>query len=169
MTASADTPLPSWSARPYSEADRETVLSFFTEPDFHFRTAQPDTRPEWEIDALLDEAAPRVLLADGEPVGLYAVEDMGSEHGSHVQIDLRLCGLAPEPWWPAAFEEVVRGLRWRREIVRVTVRVGEYDTRGRAAARAAGLTEEGTLGHIALHDGVRCGTVFFSRIWAPAS
>lgn len=168
MTASAEIPLPRWSARPYAAPDREPVLAFFTEPDFHFRTAQPDTRSETEIDALLDEGT-RVLLADGEPVGLYAVEDMGSEHGSHVQLDLRLRGSAPGAWWPAALEEVLRGLRWGRELVRVTVRVGSYDSRGLAAARAAGLTEEGTLGDVELHDGVRSGTVFFSRIWAPTS
>ncbi|MCK1822335.1 hypothetical protein MTQ10_22670 [Streptomyces sp. XM83C] len=168
MTATATTATPRWSARPFTARDREPVLAFFTEPDFHFRTAQPDTRSEAEIDALLDDST-RVLLADGEPVGLYGVEDVGSEHGSHIQLDLRLRGSAPDTWWPAALEEVLRGLRWSREIVRVTVRVGAYDTRGLAAARAAGLTEEGTLGDIELHDGVRSGTVFFSRIWAPTS
>ncbi|MER6033390.1 MULTISPECIES: hypothetical protein [unclassified Streptomyces] len=171
MTTPADTGPPHWSARPYDPeraADRETALAFFTEPDFHFRTAQPDTRAEWELLGLLDDGT-RILLADSVPVGLYAVEDMGSEHGSHVQLDLRLHARAPGHWWPAAYRAVLDGLRWRRELVRVTVRVGEHDARGLAAARAAGLTEEGTLAHVTLHDGKPCGTVFFSQIWAPAS
>ncbi|GAA3226357.1 hypothetical protein GCM10020256_36740 [Streptomyces thermocoprophilus] len=104
MTATATTATPRWSARPFTARDREPVLAFFTEPDFHFRTAQPDTRSEAEIDALLDDST-RVLLADGEPVGLYGVEDVGSEHGSHIQLDLRLRGSAPDTWWRR---------RWRR-------------------------------------------------------
>lgn len=171
MTTPADTAAPRWSARAYDPsdtADRETALAFFTEPDFHFRLAQPDTRAEWEIDEILDDSV-RLLFADGEPVGLYGLEDQGSEHGSHVQLDLRLRAAAPEHWWPAACEAVLDALLWRREIVRLTVRVPEHDRRGLAAARAAGLTEEGTLSKVTLHDGVPSGTVFFSHVWAPLS
>ncbi|MFE0651511.1 hypothetical protein ACFVZH_23265 [Streptomyces sp. NPDC059534] len=171
MSTPADTTPPRWSARAYDAsdaADRAAALAFFTEPDFHFRVAQPDTRAEWEIDEVLDDTV-RLLCADGEPVGLYGVEDQGSEHGSHVQVDLRLRAAAPEHWWPAAYAAVRDALLWRRELVRVTVRIPEHDHRGIAAARAAGLTEEGTLAKVTLHDGVPCGTVFFSQIWDPRS
>ncbi|WP_353942657.1 hypothetical protein ABII15_14030 [Streptomyces sp. HUAS MG91] len=171
MTTPADTAPPRWSARAYDASDatdRAAALEFFTEPAFHFRIAQPDTRAAWEIDEILDDTV-RLLLADGEPAGLYGVEDQGSEHGSHVQIDLCLRAGAPEHWWPAAYAAVRDALLWRRELVRVTVRIPEHDRRGLAAARAAGLTEEGTLGKVVLHDGARYGTVFFSQIWEPLS
>lgn len=159
---------PGWSARPFSDTDRTTVLDFFTEPDFYFRTAQPDTRSEPEIlDLITGET--QVLLADGTPVGLYVLEENGSGHGCHYLLHLRLRATAPAKWWPAAYHEVVRGLRWRHEAVRVSVLIGEYDPRGIAAARTAGLTREGTLAKVTTHNGVRYGTVFFSQVWTPQS
>lgn len=159
---------PRWSVRPCSDADRAAVLDFFSEPDFFFRTAQPDTLSEAEVLDLLGDDT-RVLLADGEPVGLYALEGNGSEHGCHYSLALRLRAAAPSAWWAEALREVIRALRWRQELIRLSVHVGEFDARGLSAARAAGLTEEGTLAKVTIHDGDRYGTVFFSQIWAPES
>ena len=44
---------PAWSARACSDSDYDDVLAFFSEPDFFFRTAEPDTRSEWEIRKLV--------------------------------------------------------------------------------------------------------------------
>ncbi|MGC5334059.1 hypothetical protein [Micromonospora sp. DT62] len=159
---------PRWSTRAFAEADRDQVLGMFTEPDFYFRTAQPDTRGEWELLDLLGTET-EVLLADGEPVGLFATEAVGAEHGCHYQLHLRLRSGAPPSWWCQAYDEAVRALRWRREVVRISVLVGEYDQAGLEAARAAGLTEEGTLADVVVHEGRRYGYVFFSQIWVPTS
>jgi hypothetical protein len=159
---------PLWSARPYTDQDRDAVLDLFGEPDFYFRTTQPDTRPEWEILALLDDDT-RVLLADGTPVGLFALEGVGSDHGCHRQLHLRLTAAAPAHWWESAYREVVRGVRWRHELVRITFTAGEFDDRGLRAARALGLTDEGTLADVVLHEGRPYGYVYFSQIWAPTS
>jgi hypothetical protein len=155
-----------WSARAMSDVDRPAVLEFFTEPDFHYRSPQPDLLSEAEIVRLLDEDT-RVLLADGEPVGLYALEPMGSEHGCHYQLHLRLRASAPTVWWTAAYEEIVRAARWRSQLVRLTALVGEYDERGLGAADAIGLTREGTLAGVVVRGGRRYGYVYFSQIWTP--
>lgn len=165
-TAGADAP--QWSARPICEADHDAVLAMFEEPDFYFRTNLPDTRSQREILELLDKDV-RLLMADGRPVGLYGVESLGSEAGSNYQLEFRLRSSAPPSWWRAAYEEIVRALRWRRELVRILVRVGEYDERALAAARDIGLDDEGTLEHLVVLDGRRHGHVFFSQIWAPTS
>jgi hypothetical protein len=157
-----------WSARPVTDADHDAVLALFTEPDFYFRTTRPDTRPEWEVLALLDEDT-RLLCADGVPVGLYALEPMGGDHACHYVLHLRLSAALRADAWVSAYDEIVRGLRWQREVVRLAVLTGEFDDRGLAAARLAGFTEEGVLtGHV-VHDGHRRGSVFLSRIWEPTS
>lgn len=155
-----------WTARPVGPADHPTVLEFFTEPDFHFHTAWPDTRPEWEVLELLDENT-RLLLADGVPAGLYEAEPIAGTHACHWQLHLRLSARYPLAAWASAYREVIRALRWEREVVRLAVLVGAYDERGLAAARLAGLTEEGTLPDVVVRDGGRHGTVFFARIWEP--
>ncbi|HEX6498610.1 MAG TPA: hypothetical protein VF054_06210 [Micromonosporaceae bacterium] len=160
--------VPHWSARRYTDADRDTVLALFAEPDFYYRTAEPDTRPEWEILDLVGSDT-RVLSADGEPVGLFAAEGLGSEHGCHYLLHLRLTGSAPLSWWRSAYREVVRGLRWRVEVVRLAMMIGEFDERGLEVARSLGLTEEGTLADVVLHGGRRSGYVYFSQIWTPSS
>jgi hypothetical protein len=159
---------PAWSARACSDSDYDDVLAFFSEPDFFFRTAEPDTRSEWEIRKLVG-ADTRLLLADDEPAGLYALEGFGGEHGCHYQVHLRLRAAAPNAWWHSAFEEIVRALTWKKELVRLAVQVGEFDGRGLAFARSLGLTEEGTLASVVRHGGQRYGYVFFARIWALTS
>jgi hypothetical protein len=167
--ATADTPAAvSWSARPVTDADHGAVLDFFTEHDFFFRTARPATRPQWEVLALLDEDT-RLLSADGRPVGLYALETIGGGHACHCMLHLRLTARLRTDAWVSAYHEVIRALRWQREVVRLAVVVGEFDDRGLTAARLAGFTEEGVLtGHV-VHDGHRRGSVFLSRIWEPTS
>ncbi|MET8995648.1 hypothetical protein [Amycolatopsis sp. Hca4] len=159
--------LPRWSARAYADADRAEVLALFTDPGFFFRTDRPGTRPEREILRLLGDDT-RVLRADGEPVGLYALEHEGSEHGCHYVLHLRLRSDAPTHWWAEVYREIVRALRWRREIVRLSVRFPEFDPAGLAFARSAGLTEEGTLAGVTTRDGRRRGTVFFSQVWTES-
>jgi hypothetical protein len=157
-----------WSARPVTAADHDTVLDFFTEPDFCFRTHRPDTRPQWEVLSLLDEDT-RLLSADGRPVGLYTVESSGGEHACHYFLHLRLTARLRPDAWASAYRELVRALRWQREVVRLAVVVGEFDDRGLTAARQAGFTEEGVLAQHLVHDGHRRGSVFLSRIWEPTS
>ncbi|WP_410667784.1 hypothetical protein [Amycolatopsis sp. cmx-4-68] len=165
--APGDRAVPRWSARACADADRPAVLALFADPGFFFRTERPDTRPEWEILQLLGDDT-RVLCADGEPVGLYALEHEGSEHGCHYVLHLRLRSGAPPHWWGDAYREIVRALRWRRELVRLSVRFPEFDPAGLAFAREAGLTEEGTLAGVTTHEGRRRGTVFFSQVWAES-
>lgn len=168
VPSAARTPaLPTWSSRPYADADREAVLELFTEPDFFYRTALPDTRPQWEVLELLG-ADTRLLFADGVLTGLYAVEQTGAEHACHVQLHLRLRASAPDAWWPAAYRQIVRALHWGGEVVRVAMQVGEFDPRGLRAARAIGLTDEGTLGNVTVRGGRRHGYVFFSQIREPS-
>jgi hypothetical protein len=162
------TTAPRWSARPFTDADLDAVLALFTEPDFHYRTHRPDTRPEWEILALLDQDT-RLLLADGELVGLYAVETVGADHASHVELQLRLSARMAPDLWTDAYRTIVAALRERREVIRLAWHLGEFDERGLAAARAAGLTEEGTVAELVVHEGRPSGLVFFSQIWEPAS
>ena len=171
--AGADARVPRWSCRPWADADHghpdhARVLEMFTEPDFYFRTDQPDTRPEWEIRSLLDEDT-RVLLADGRPVGLYALDPEGPAHGCHYQLQLRLHAAAPPAWWASAYREVLRAARWQHEIVRLSMRFREFDERGLRVARLLGLAEEGTLAGITARRGQRYGQVFFSQIWTPTS
>ncbi len=161
-----DAAQPTWSSRPYTDADRKDVLALFTEPDFYYRTAHPDTRAQWEILELID-ADTRLLFADGALIGLYGVEQLGAEHAGHLELHLRLRASAPESWWPAAYRQVVRALRWNREVIRLAVPVGTFDDRALRAARAVGLTDEGTLGHGCVREGRRHGFVFFAQIWEP--
>lgn len=158
--------LPRWSSGVPTEADHDRVLELFGEPDFYFRTYRPDTLAEWEVLGLLDEDT-RVLYADGEPVGLYTLEAAGLPHGCHFSLELRLRAAAPLSWWVAAYQEIVRAVRWRQELIRLALRFAEFDTRGLRAARAIGLADEGTLPEVLVHDGRRCGQVFFSQIWMP--
>ncbi|MBB0246059.1 hypothetical protein FNQ90_18595 [Streptomyces alkaliphilus] len=172
MTATSATPsttpdeLAVWTARPIRPADHPAVLAFFAEPDFHFRTAWPDTRAEWEVLDLLGEDT-RLLLVDGVPAGLFEAEDIAGAHACHLQLHLRLTAHMPMSAWTTAYREVTRALCWQRELVRLTVMVGSWDTRGLAAARLAGLTEEGELPAVVMRDGGRHGTVFFSQIREP--
>ncbi|RBM20480.1 hypothetical protein [Streptomyces sp. PT12] len=159
---------PSWSSRPYTEEDDDEVLALFTEPDFHYRTDQPDTRPAWEIRRLIGDDT-RVLLADGRVTGLYALSAEGADHGCHYLLALRLKGSAPDAWWLDAYREILRAARWRHEIVRLSTRFGEYDARGLEIAARLGLVREGTLTGVTARDGQRHGLVFFSQIWTPAS
>lgn len=159
--------VPRWSARAYADSDRSAVLALFADPGFFFRTDRPDTRPEREVLELLGDDT-RVLRAGGEPAGLYALEHEGSEHGCHYVLHLRLRSGAPPQWWSDAYREVVRALRWRHEVVRLSVRFPEFDPAGLAFARSAGLTEEGTLAGVTTHEGRRRGTVFFSHVWAES-
>lgn len=161
------TETPRWSSRPYSDADREAVLALYTEPDFFFRTGDPDTRPEWEILSLLDEDT-HVLLAADEVVGLYAVESEAN-NACHYSMQFRLRSCAPAAWWHSAFQELIRANRWRREMVRLALRFDEFDDRGLSFARSAGLREEGTLGAVTVHEGRRYGYVSFAQIWEPIS
>jgi hypothetical protein len=161
------TDAPRWSSRPYSDADRAAVLALYTEPDFYFRTGDPDTRPEWEILELLDDDT-HILLADGEIVGLYAVESEAN-NACHYSVQLRLRASAPQQWWQSAYQELVRANRWQREVVRLAQRFDEFDDRGLAFARSAGLREEGTLGAVTVHEGRRYGYVSFAQVWEPIS
>jgi hypothetical protein len=167
-TAPIGPAVPTWSARPVGDAVRGTVLGFFTEPDFYFRTARPDTRPEWEILALLGDTT-RVLFADGRPVGLYAWENVGGDHGCHFELTLRLTAATPAPVWRAAFAEVVAALRWQQEVVRLAFPVYEFDHGGMEFARSLGLKDEGVLRNVVHHAGRSHGLVYFSRIWEPRS
>jgi hypothetical protein len=171
--AGAGPGVPHWSCRAWAgeeatDLDRAAVLELFTEPDFYFRTDQPDTRPEWEVLSLLDEDT-RVLLADGRPAGLYALDPEGPAHGCHFQLHLRLRAAAPPAWWESVYREVLRAARWQHEIVRLTLRFREFDERGLRFARGLGLAAEGTLAGITVHEGRRRGQVFFSQIWTPTS
>lgn len=159
--------MPRWSSRPYSDADRDAVLALFNEPDFYFRTGDPDTRPEWEILSLLDEDT-HVLLADDSVVGLYAVESKAN-NACHYSMQMRLTASAPLNWWQSAFQELLRANRWRREVVRLALRFDELDSRGLAFARSAGLREEGMLGAVTGHEGRRYGYESFAQIWEPIS
>lgn len=156
---------PAWSARPFGDADRAAVLDFFTEPGFYFRTAEPDTLSEASVVALVGDA--HVLLADGEPVGLYAVEwpPQGRDHYSHLHLSFRLRGSAPAGWWPSAYREIVRALRWRRDVVRLAVVYAEFDAGGVAAAGAIGLVDEGTLADVVSHGGERAAQRWYSQVW----
>jgi hypothetical protein len=159
---------PRWENRDWRTHDRAEVLALFTEPDFFYRTETPDTRPEWELLELLG-ADTRVLLADGELAGLYAVENFGSEHGCYYLVQLRLRAGLPIDWWRSAFHELARAARWRREVVRLAVQFGEFDEYGLRVARSLDLTEEGTLAQVSVHGGRRHGQVYFAQIWAPTS
>jgi hypothetical protein len=165
--AARATPKPNWSSRPYTDADRAAVLELFTEPDFFYRTAHPDTRAQWEILELVG-ADTRLLSANGALAGLYAVEPAGADHACHQQLHLRLRASAPDAWWPAAYTEIVRALRWNGELIRLAMQIGEFDPRGLRAARAIGLTEEGTLANLCVRGGRRHGFVFYSQIWEPS-
>jgi hypothetical protein len=166
------TDLPRWTSRPpRDEQDRAEILGFFTEPDFYFRTGRPAFLAEWEVGELTGPDT-RLLLADGQPTGLYATEVTGSAAGCHFSLDLRLRAAAPRDWWLSAYREIVRALRWQQEVIRLTLRFAEYDALGLRAARALSLTdsltEEGTLQDVLVHDGQRHGTVYFSQTWEPA-
>ena len=166
MNASPQAPAPArWSSRPFSEADRDAVLRLFTDPDFYFRDPHPDLLSEPEIVTLLGNA--HVIEASDEPVGLYAVEPIGAEHGGHFRLDFRLRADQPDSRWQAAYREIVGVLRDRTEVVRVTVQAAEFDHRLTGVLSGLGLTAEGLLANVVLHRGQRCGYRFFAEIWEP--
>jgi hypothetical protein len=163
-----ETRSPVLSGRPYAAADSAAVLELFTEPDFFYRTAGPDTLSEYDVHALLADDT-RVLLVDGRVTGLYSLEATGSANGCHYELHLRLSASAPDSWWEAAYEDIVASVRARRELIRLVLLVGDYDEHGLRIAKSLGLTEEGTLKGVAMHAGRRGGYVYFSRIWAVHS
>jgi hypothetical protein len=165
LLSAADVATTTWTARPFSDSDRAAVLDMFTEADFLFRTTLPDTLAEADVLALLDGA--HVLLADGEPIGLYALEHVGGEHACHYQLHLRLRSSAPDGWWAMAYHEVVRCARWRGEVVRLSLIIDEFDRRFLLIAASLGLTGEGTLDRVRVHRGARFGKVHLAQIWAP--
>lgn len=155
----------SWSSRAGTDGDQQAVLAFFTEPDFYFRTPHPELQSEADVSDLLDGA--RVLLWDGKPVGLYATRPAGgpdSPYG-HYTLHLRLVHDVPDERWAEAYREVVRALRWRTEVVRVTAWVGDFDERGLRILRGLGLTEEGTYHDRVFRDGGRHGLRQFAQLW----
>ncbi|MDT0267364.1 hypothetical protein RM844_13820 [Streptomyces sp. DSM 44915] len=158
---------PPWSSRPFGPADLAAVLALFEEPDFHYRTDQPDTRSTAEIVALLGDDT-RVLLAGGRVVGLYALSPDGAEHGGGFLLTLRLSRAVPESWWAAAYAEVELAGHWHHEIVRLSTRFASHDARGLRVARRLPLVEEGVLAEVTARDGDRFGQVFFARVWSPA-
>jgi hypothetical protein len=164
MTAPTPVRAPAWSARPCTDADRAVVLDLFADRGFHFRTELPDLLSECEVQRLVADAW--LLVADGEPVGLYALTPSGRGHTGNFRLHLRLRASAPLSWWTSAYAEIVRSARWHTDVVRIGMRVGEFDDRGLAAARAIGLTEEGTLPGVVLSGGRRWGSVCFSQVWA---
>jgi hypothetical protein len=159
---------PSWTQRRATEADAADILDMFTESDFLYGTYRPSTLPEHQIIELVGDDT-RLLLADGRVAGVYRLEVEGSDHGCHYVLHLRLRAAAPLSWWASAYQEILRAARWRKEIVRLAMRIPEFDTRGLQAARALGLTEEGTLADVVVHNGQRYGTVYFAQIWTPES
>lgn len=157
-----------WTSRKIVESDYPIVLNWFSEADFFYRTAVPDTRAEWEIRELVSTDS-RLILAAGEPVGLFAFEGIGPDHSCHYQLHLRLHAGIAVSLWVSAYTHLVQALRWRAELVRLTMLVAEFDDRGLEVARSLALTEEGTLAGITAHRGRRYGYVFFSQIWTPDS
>jgi hypothetical protein len=156
-----------WSSRQFRESDRDAVLRLFTAPDFYFRDPQPELLSEPEIITLLADA--HVIEADGEPVGLHAVEPVGARHACHFRLDFRLSADQPDSRWQTAYREIVLALRERTEVVRVTVLAAEFDRRLTGILRGLGLTEEGLLADVVLHRGRRYGYRFFAQIWEPSS
>jgi hypothetical protein len=144
-----------------------TVLDLFTEPTFFFRTAEPDTLAEHEIRELLDGARE---IRDGERVvGLWAVEQIGADHGCHYQLHLRLSSTVPDSRWIQAYHDVLRALRDDREVVRLQQTIGEFDERGLRICRDLGIPEDGTLHNVVVHGGRRHGYVYFGHIEGRAS
>ncbi|HEY4023723.1 MAG TPA: hypothetical protein VGM75_33920 [Pseudonocardiaceae bacterium] len=161
MTTTLSTP----TARPYTEADRADVLNLFTQPDFFYRCQYPDTLSEKDIRALLGDDT-HVVCADGAVIGLYALELISSDNGCNYQLHLRCAAQVSDDEWQSLYHEVVRAVRERTEIVRLTQIFAEFDERGLRNARALDLTEEGTLAGVLARDGRRYGKVYFARIWA---
>ncbi|TDV54814.1 hypothetical protein [Actinophytocola oryzae] len=143
-----------------------TVLELFTEPTFFFRTAEPDTLAEHEIRELLTDARE---IRDGDRViGLWAVEQVGGDHGCHFQLHLRLSSGVSDERWVRAYHDVVRALRNEREVVRLQQLVGEFDERGLRLCKELGLSEDGTLRNVVVHQGNRYGYVYFGHVAEPA-
>lgn len=163
-----ETTTPAWTQRTATEADAAEILDLFTESDFLYGTYRPSTLPEHQIGELIGDNT-RLLLADGQVAGVYRLEVEGSDHGCHYVLHLRLRAAAPLSWWASAYDEILRAARWSKEIVRLAMRIPGFDTRGLQAARALGLTEEGTLADVVVHNGQRYGTVYFAQIWTPES
>lgn len=142
------------------------VLDLFTEPTFFFRTAEPETLAEHEIEALLGDDT-RVLHDGDRVVGLWAVEQLGADQGCHYQLHLRLRSTVPDDEWVRTYHEVLRALRHEREVVRVQQVVGEYDERGLRICRQLGIREDGTLHNVVVHRGRRYGVVYFGHVEEP--
>jgi hypothetical protein len=143
------------------------VLDLFTEPTFFFRTAEPDTLAEHEIQALLADDT-RVLHDGDQVIGLWAVEQVGGDHGCHYQLHLRLADSVPDERWEQAYLDVVCALRHEREVVRLQQVIGEFDERGLRICRGLGIPEDGTLRNVVVHGGRRYGYVYFGHIEEPA-
>ncbi len=157
-----DQPLsPSWSWRTWSDDDLGTVLGFFDEPDFYFRTTLPALLSEAEI-ARLSEGC-HLLLADGDPVGMWTVESV-VDRSAHYELAFRLRAGTPDAWWADAYRRIAAGLAWRSEVVRLTVPVFEFDERLLRILRGLGLDEEGLLEAVVLNNGRLYGQYSFAQV-----
>ncbi|WNI18959.1 hypothetical protein [Actinacidiphila sp. ITFR-21] len=163
-TLSTAGPATAWAGRPVTGADLPAVLDLFARPDFFFRTAQPDTLSQAEITELAGDGT-HLITADGLPAGLWAAEPTGGEHACHYSLDLRLSAALSDEQWQDAYRQVVAALRLRTEVVRLTVRAGEFDERWTRTLHELGLRYEGLLDGVVLHDGHRYGYHYFSQIW----
>lgn len=141
------------------------VLDLFTEPEFFFRTAEPDTLAEHEITQLLDDT--HLIHDDDQVIGLWAIEQIGGDHGCHYQLHLRLTSAVPDERWERAYHDVVAAIRHSREAVRLQQVVGEFDERGLRICRGLGIPEDGTLRNVVVHGGRRYGNVYFGHIEEP--
>ncbi|BBA96686.1 hypothetical protein RVR_2101 [Actinacidiphila reveromycinica] len=153
-----------WAGHRVTAADHPAVWELFTEPEFFFRTAQPETLAQAGITALLGDET-HLITADGRPAGLWAAEPMGAEHACHHLLDLRLSARLSDEQWQSAYREVVAALRLRTEVVRLTVRAGDFDERWTRVLRGLGLNDEGLLDGVVLRDGRRRGYHYFSQLW----
>jgi hypothetical protein len=168
MTMTGTTaPAVAWSARRPADEDLPVVAGFFTEPDFYYRTALPDQLCEAEITRLLGDDT-RLLLADGESVGLWAMRSVDYV-SAHYELSLRLVASTPDEWWAAACREVITATRWRTEVVRLTMPAFEFDLRLPRILRGLGLTDEGLLSGVVTHRSGRYGNRYFSQLWAEES
>lgn len=151
-----------WSSRTCTPADDDLLMGFFAEPDFYFNTPHPQLLGEDEVHQRVADA--RLLFCDGEAVGLYAVRSFGGQH-CHYALQLRLAADRPDKQWLEAYRQIVRAMRWRTEVVRVTQWAGEPDTRGLRVLRSAGLVEEGVLPGLVAYRGRRYGLYQFAAVW----
>lgn len=82
-------------------------------------------------------------------------------------LDYRLSSAAPSEWWTVGYQQILEFLGSKSDVVRVTMRVPEFDRLGQAAAVRMGLRFEGEIGQALQWNGRSWANRVYGQVQPP--